>query len=337
MSLNKHVNFFNRGSNVFDYAIYSPLVVFHKNHRLLLDWILRDMRTHMLDPGSADAVLEKMIALCLEELNTIETIGCIEKTLEQRLYREVFSQTTIANKVAERAYRISEQIQKGLQLLDIPIQSDFKYMDFGCGSGMVAKLITDSYGLSDTLLIDVIDYTYEEVKRDPNLRFELFTPPYRKIPTANNFDLVTITNVLHHSSEPWQVFETASRYVRPGGYIAVIESCIGTTETYTLDNAKKEKIPYQTVFDPAGRIMPPHQDYLAMGLTNQMIYGIFFDWLYNRAFINEDVNVPYNFGTADDWNARFQKYGYTVKETWLMGIDQPAVLEYHTLHVMQIN
>jgi hypothetical protein len=117
---------------------------------------------------------------------------------------------------------------------------------------------------------------------------------------------------MHHSNFPYQTLDDAMRLTKPGGRVIVIES------VYGIDD--------ETRF---GRLN--HEE--------QRLSNIFFDHFYNRVIhYSEDeskkVPVPFNFQTPGEWNRTLEQSGGKQIALVQLGIDQPTVPEYHTLHVV---
>lgn len=335
MKINKSLGFFNNGRNCFGMVNFSPLIVFHQDMEHLKEKIYGDLKTYILNEINGDDLVKQMDKICIEEIKRGRRVEPIENVIEQRLIQEIFKSNFISSKVKERAYRISEQLNAAIKIAGIEINKGTRYMDMGCGSGVVAQTMKNTNNLQHALLVDVLDYRDVTVKEDQQLEFELFQRPYKTINTSHTYDLITITNVLHHSNVPFTVFETACKYLKTGGHLLIIESCIGITKNETLKYVTQPAIPHQNVFTETGEIKEDHNKYLELSPREKMIYGVFFDWLYNRIFVSEKINTPYNFGTIKNWNDHFVDCGHHIIDTFIMGLDQPAVLEYHTLHIVK--
>ncbi len=111
----------------------------------------------------------------------------------------------------------------------------------------------------------------------------------------NSFDHVLLLTVLHHSDGPIAVMEEALRV------------------------AEKSVIIIESVY--------------FNGMHKQV--NKFFDWFYNRVLNNPKINVPFNFLTPTAWVALFEKLGGDVTHMEHLGIDEPAVPEWHTLYVVE--
>ncbi len=108
-------------------------------------------------------------------------------------------------------------------------------------------------------------------------------------------DTTLLLVVLHHCDKPTEVIEEAMRVTKKR--LVVIESIF-----LTEDDRK---------------------------------FNIFIDWFYNRIFSYEDVNVPLNFRTPDEWKKLFKEYGLKLVKEEDLGIDIPIVPEHHWLFVLE--
>ncbi len=183
-----------------------------------------------------------------------------------------------------------------------------RVLDLGCGDGNVGNQIAKS-GLEVTLA---------DVYRHPNVSSTgLPFVPIRQssqVPVADNsFDTTLLLTVLHHADDPLAVLREARRVTKPTGGIVVIESVYGIHDNSSFGQLTAEQ---------------------------QRMANIFFDHFYNRVLhFAEDpaqkVNVPFNFNTPEGWSAIFEEEGLEQTVFTPLGIDQPTVPEYHTLHVVQ--
>jgi len=68
--------------------------------------------------------------------------------------------------------------------------------------------------------------------------------------------------------------------------------------------------------------------------------NIFFDHFYNRVLhyskdAKTKVNIPFNFNAPNNWEKIFAKCGLKQETIIHLGLDQPTVPEYHTLHILR--
>lgn len=336
MNINKKQTFFNAGTNSFKYPIFSPLVIYTPSLSELKNDIYEDIRNYMKPASDVEELLKRMDQICEEEINVGSVIKKIELAVEKKLFEILFRESGINQSIGDRALRIAGQIREAIILNNIKVSTETNYLDFGCGSGVVAATLKNEYNLKKAIITDIVDYRYSEIKKDPELVFEHLDPTYKNINSYGcDFDLITMTNVLHHCNDPRKTFEKVLMYLKTGGHLVIIESCIGVTNDDCKTYAMQPLIPFQELYDSKQQVLEKNWRYLNYDFKEKMIYGIFFDWLYNRTFVNEDINVPYNFGTIKNWNSYWGDLGLSLKNTYLLGFDQPSVLEFHTLHVIQ--
>ncbi|MFH1440294.1 MAG: methyltransferase domain-containing protein [Candidatus Woesearchaeota archaeon] len=238
----------------------------------------------------------------------------------------------IPAKLSDRANLIYSQIK--------PFLLPGKVLDIGCGDGRVGELLAgDGLGNDvgdgvDVMLVDTYEHEHIKECRDKTgkrLQFRLMTDP-KKVPIEiqtpslpynrrqlKPYDNTLLLTVLHHSSYPTATISEAKRLTRREGRIIVIESVYGVSDDTSFGQLNHE---------------------------NQRVANIFFDHLYNRVIhysknprnpnqSSKKVNVPFNFNTPNSWRMFFEKYGLRQEGMFKLGIDQPCVPEYHTLHVLR--
>jgi len=111
-----------------------------------------------------------------------------------------------------------------------------------------------------------------------------------KIPLSEEeVDTTILYTVLHHANDPEHIIKEASRVTKKR--IIIKEASI-----------REENL----------------------RMTNS-----FFDWFYNRVIGDEDINVPLNFLTVEDWEKLLNRYGFDIIKTEYVGIDEPLVPEFH--------
>jgi len=114
--------------------------------------------------------------------------------------------------------------------------------------------------------------------------------PKGKVPlTDEEVDTTILYTVLHHASDPKHLLEEAARV---------------TKQRLLIKEAYIEEDEFR--------------------ITNS-----FFDWFYNRAIGDEDINIPINFLKVKEWEKLLKSYGFEVILTKYVGIDEPVVPEYH--------
>ena len=99
-------------------------------------------------------------------------------------------------------------------------------LDVGCGSGSFTRALADTLtGARSIIGIDPDKDSVDEARRltdDRRVRFRVLAGG--EAPFADErFDLVAISNALHHLDDPVVVLDELRRMVRPGGFLVVQE------------------------------------------------------------------------------------------------------------------
>ncbi len=202
--------------------------------------------------------------------------------------------------LSERAILVYQQIKSFIYGKSV--------LDLGCGDGNVGKIFATKKNL-EVALADVYEHTNVIQTGLPFYRIAVDGT----IPTGKQYDNTLVLTVLHHADDPIKTLQEAKRVTKEDGRIIVIESVYGIADNSSFGKLSEEE---------------------------QRLANIFFDHFYNRVVhYNDDppkkVNVPYNFNTPKDWKQIFEAQGLEQIAYQALGIDQPIVPEYHTLHVLQ--
>lgn len=197
----------------------------------------------------------------------------------------------------------------------LPFLRSGQILDLGCGDGKVGALITyKEYGVT---LCDVYEHPNIQSLGLPFVKYSQSSP----LPIEDNtFDTVLLLTVIHHSGNPLGLIREAQRVLKPGGQAVIIESVFGVSALPHTMAATNE-----------------NTHFVSLAPEEQRYSNIFFDHFYNRIIHFSKnpatkVNVPFNFNTPENWKSLFELNA--LRETSLvhLGIDQPVVPEYHTLH-----
>lgn len=174
-------------------------------------------------------------------------------------------------------------------------------LDIGCGNGMIASLVKDRF--QQIQLLDVVRYLPPELR----LPFKFYK---EGDPINGSYDTVLLLTVLHHSSGPRDLLKLA--WAATKKRLIIIESVVGIHSTepgvnYELVESSDEK---------------------------QVAYAAFIDWFYNRV-LHDDVPVPCNFTTPQEWKSVFAEENMKLVQTSYFGQDIDIGPEYHVLFVLQ--
>jgi ubiquinone/menaquinone biosynthesis C-methylase UbiE len=167
-------------------------------------------------------------------------------------------------------------------------------LDFGCGDGKVSYNIIQHLPV-EMHAVDVVDYHMHKDK----IPFSLLKPQSGTGFPDNHFDFTIVTNVLHHAENNEEPIGEIVRVTKDKGLIVVIE-------TVPENNSEQE---YLRTF------------------AN--------DWFYNRPLHHgANVPVPGTYELAENWPARFKRYGRNLAEPMTdLHIDQPVIRDHHVLYV----
>ncbi len=260
--------------------------------------------------GISSTRSKEIITKCLEIASTYSKLEEYEEQAHNVLKEEQVTEK-IPEKLTARADLLYTQIRQYLLPGNV--------LDYGCGDGQVAEYIAKNKK-QQVCLTDV--YEHKHVK-ETGLEFRLFKQG-EKAPFADNeFDNILTITVFHHSDNPVDSIKDATRVTKKNGRILVIESVYGV---------KGKELPESTQENT--------KSYLSLNPEQQRKVNIFFDHFYNRVLhyskdTKTKANVPFNFNTPDNWRKIFIDCGLKQETIIHLGLDQPTVPEYHTLHVLR--
>ncbi|MCJ1274844.1 Hexaprenyldihydroxybenzoate methyltransferase, mitochondrial [Puttea exsequens] len=123
---------------------------------------------------------------------------------------------------------------------DPPATSKRKYLDIGCGGGIFAESAARLHGTESVLAIDpsreVIAVAQEHARQDPLLlqpkRLTYRNTSVEVLSIGDQFDIVTLFEVVEHIDQPASFLKSCMPFVKPGGWL--ILSTIARTATSWL-------------------------------------------------------------------------------------------------------
>lgn len=292
--------------NAFGLPIYEIKdVLVDREIEAVIQQMRRDVFRHL---GMSDEKSDTVMDECLNFARSYGNVTEYEQSAHAVLAREGITEA-IPEKLVERARIMHGQIKPHLLAGSV--------LDLGCGDARLAQMLAQD-GFTPQLA---------DVYENPNVAntgmpFKLLGQSEAVPFDDNQFDNTLLLTVLHHSDNPEQVLHEARRVTRPDGKVIVIESVYGVNGQ-ELSPARRAQV----------------QQYLALTPEQQRRVNIFFDHFYNRVIHytddpNQKVNVPFNFNTPEMWKQIFERAGLKQEQIVHLGVDQPAVPEYHTLHVL---
>jgi SAM-dependent methyltransferase len=179
-------------------------------------------------------------------------------------------------------------------------------LDIGCGDGRISVLAKQHF--RRTVATDVVDIV-PTAFRNLGLEFKAYKEG-SPLPTGDErFDTVLLLTVLHHSSRPRDLLELAWGATQKR--LIIIESVIGVHEVESSVRYDLKSLPD----------------------SEQTGFAAFVDWFYNRV-LYDDVPVPYNFTTPENWLSTFAEHEMHKCGIKHFGQDIEIGPEYHVLFVL---
>lgn|GEM_PF-499744 len=269
--------------------------------------MLADVLTYL---GLSHTKAQQLISGCLNAAASYQQLEAYEEQAHHILETEKVA-SRIPEKLTARASLVYTEIA--------PYLSPGNVLDYGCGDGQVSQLVAEKLG-NPVSLTDVYRHRHMD---ESGLPFRLFGQGQKAPFDDAEFSNVLAITVFHHSSNPVESIRDVARVTKPGGRVIVIESVFG------VDG---KQLPHEIRKKAGG--------YLALSGEQQRKVNVFFDHFYNRilhysAGAATKVNVPFNFNTPDGWRQVFAQNGLVQEAIVHLGLDQPTVPEYHTLHVLR--
>ena len=216
-----------------------------------------------------------------------------------------------SRKLFTRSLQVFFQIKKYL--------IDGSVLDLGCGDGKIGALLGNNG--HKVVLSDI--YENPNIK-NTGLDFRGFNEGDNIPAEENEFDNCLALTVFHHSNNPVKTLKEIYRVTKNNGRVIVIESVYGVNGPGEQENGNTE-----------------NKEFVSLKVEQQRMVNIYFDHFYNR-IINytnnpkEKALVPYNFNTPEGWQKLFEINGFVQEKIIHLGIDQPLVPEYHTLHILNV-
>jgi 2-polyprenyl-3-methyl-5-hydroxy-6-metoxy-1,4-benzoquinol methylase len=184
------------------------------------------------------------------------------------------------------------------------IKSVDKVVDVGCGTGILAKLLSESGRFNRIIGIDINPYLEWDIfKNDKVSLMVIKEKDFTNFLLKEQPDSVTMTWVLHHME-----FEEQERYLKylytalkPEAQVVILE------DTYSeslrpLEGAKR------------------HDNFIKWPSKNRFEIMAVQDWLANRVLARrEKIPIPFGYRTLEDWVDLLRKIGFKVEFAKYLG------------------
>lgn len=261
-----------------------------------LDAILQSSFTSLLDEYVPDPKIKKSFLNKIWGAKDEADLNRFEACVKE-LFNSIITNEKKISSYEKRAMIICNQIKNYIIGGEIA--------DFGCGDGLVSYFSNNLYFPKYKFdLYDIQNYLDARVKLIFNNIVER-----KELDTIDKYDTVLVLTVLHHANDPINVLKNVINICKKR--IIIIESVYGLT---SFDH---------NIYSPL----------YGLDINLQIKYAIFWDWFYNRV-IHDNVSVPYNFQTPQNWEEVFKKYNLDIIHKENLGVDQKIVPEHHYLFVL---
>jgi len=180
-----------------------------------------------------------------------------------------------------------------------------RILDFGAGDGALANLL-HRLGYQVTLT-DVLDYRNTDAQALP------FVPMIEPgiVPFADgSFDTALVLLTLHHI-DPANLSSVLSGLRRVARRVVVEEECYALPSNLVGMNAA---LAHDALLG----------EFVAMTPSDQLDYLMLLDYFGNVVVGGlQQINLPFQFKTVDDWQAVFAKHGLVMVQALLLGFQLP--------------
>jgi SAM-dependent methyltransferase len=259
--------------------------------------------------GLEERVIQEIAATCIEKAQTATSLLAYEQECHAFL---VFKGALplLLKKAKNRADRHVDLIR--------PYLKTGKFLDLGCGPGQVGKICAEEG--SEVVLADV--YEHPSIRSLGLLFVKLLQRS--KLPFADEtFDNILMFAMLHHTEDPLLMIREASRTIKIGGRVHLVETVYGLRPEQLSLSAS-----------------PLDRQFASLSEEEQRHATMFFDYFGNHVtwYYTEDpdqhVPVPFNFHTPTAWEALFVAHGFKLIEKRPLHLD-PAASVFHHLFIFE--
>lgn len=173
--------------------------------------------------------------------------------------------------------------------------SAHKIVDVGCGTGILAKLYSESRRFKEVIGIDINQYSEWEIFSQENTRFKIVKESeFADFLLREKPDCISVTWTLHHMN-----FDEQKRYI---GYIYQVLKT--GSKIIVLEDS------YSTNLTP-GSGLGLYNEFMSNSPDNRKKIMAVYDWVANRVLAQRS-KVPMSFGyrTLEEWQDIFEEAGF---------------------------
>lgn len=254
----------------------------------LRDFIVSNLRQSLSSIGFSNLLIEDLVS----NLNDLEVKEFGRKHNEElkRVYNIGFFQKIVPNYFSK--YIVPETPS-------VP-----KIVDVGCGTGILAKLYSESNKFENVLGIDINPYPEWKVFENKIIDFRVIKEPdFIDFLNKEKPDAVVLTWTLHHMEYPEQ--ERYMEYIydalKTNSYVVILEDSL----SLTLKPENGSEL---------------YQHFMQWKENERNKIMSVYDWVANRVLAQRDkVPIPFAYRTLESWNELFNKIGFSIESNQFIG------------------
>lgn len=195
-----------------------------------------------------------------------------------------------------------------------------KIIDVGCGTGTLAKLLSETGGFHEIVGIEIDPYPEWAEFSNAHVRFELVREnELEDFLKREGPDAIVLTWVLHHMDYDQQARYMQCVYdtLKPGAQVIILEDAYSTTLT------AEEGVDLHRSF----MAFTPEERHAITGIN---------DWTANRVLGQRaKIPVPFGYRTLEDWETMFSRIGYRNTHKRYLGFPDRDVYNPQSTMVFQ--
>lgn len=182
-----------------------------------------------------------------------------------------------------------------------------KVLDLGCGTGVLANILSKSNKFQQIIGIDLNSYPEWKIFKNSKITFKIVREKnFSNFLSKNNPDVVILTWALHHMKNKEQ-----NRYIK-----YLYDAVKPNAQLIILEDA------YSTKLMPENGIKI-HKSFMNFSKRDRQKIMRIYDWVANKALAQrKKVNIPNTNRTLEEWEMALRNQGFKIIKTKFIGFPQ---------------